>query len=130
MKSKTSILLLVLVLLVFKKTFSQEHLDTVAVARQMAYDKNFSGANNLLSIYNAHQPDVHSLHLHAHLLYWMKEFDKSIQTFDRIIRTYPENVSVRLDYGRILFQLGHFNQAKEQLEVFLQQNSLHAEAIT
>ncbi|MFN2458690.1 MAG: tetratricopeptide repeat protein [Chitinophagaceae bacterium] len=109
-------------------SYSQEPVDTIGRGRELAYNKNFSAADSLLTLYNSHQPDQNSLHLHAQVLYWMKQFDRSVQTFEKAVQAYPEAATIKLDYARVLYELGYYKNAEQQFKLYLPYDNKNIEA--
>lgn len=102
--------------------------DSIELARQKAYGKDFEAANKILTAYNEHHTNVHALRLHAQVLYWMQDFNQAEQVHNRLIKTFPEVDEVKLDYGRFLYETGKIGKAETILNEYLQENPDHAEA--
>lgn len=102
--------------------------DVIEFARSKAYQKDFIGADKLLTEYNSHQKDINALRLHAQVLYWMKDFDRSVKTYEKTLANYPNIAVVKLDYARMLFEMGKFKRARSLLLDFIETDNLHAEA--
>lgn len=102
--------------------------DTLEWARAKAYSRQFDQANELLQALNKGNPTVHSLHLHAQVLYWMKRFDASLRTFEKAVAAFPEQKELVLDYGRTLFNLGKYSKSREVLTGYLLSDAQHEEA--
>ena len=110
--------------------FSQqvEIADTISYARTKAYEKNFDESNKLLTQFNLHHTDSNALRLQAQVLYWMKNFYEAILVYEKTLSLFPAIVVVKLDYGRVLFELGNYSKAKPLLEDFVLTDTNHAEA--
>jgi predicted Zn-dependent protease len=103
-------------------------LDTIEYARSKAYEKDFIEADKLLTEYNRFHKDVNALRLHAQVLYWMKNFDRSIEVYERTISKFPNIAVVKLDYGRMSFELGKQKKAQALLNDFITTDSFNVEA--
>ena len=102
--------------------------DTISYARNKAYEKNFEEANNLLSIYNSNNNDINGLRLQAQVLYWMKNFSEATIVYEKALSLFPGKAVVKLEYGRMLFELGNYSKARPLLDEFLLTEPAHAEA--
>ncbi len=102
--------------------------DTVNLARSKAYEKRFSEANDLLTLYNAHNNDQYAIQLQAQVLYWMKEFKNAELLYEEGIGRYPDFISLKLDYARMLYQLNKTARARVLFLEVLTANEKNAEA--
>jgi hypothetical protein len=107
---------------------NQSYTDTLSLARHYAYDKKFDEANYLLSAYNAIHTDVDAMSFHAMLLYWMKKYKDAAAVYEKTLSLFPEAISVKLDYGRLLFQMNKFFHSRQLLTGYLQANHANIEA--
>ncbi len=107
---------------------AQRETDTLALARQHAFNKDFQKADHLLSQYQRGNPDQYTLQLHAQVLYWMKDFTRARETYRKAISRYPAYQDVVLDYARFLFQTGKWKEAEELLQDIVSKNKAHPEA--
>lgn len=103
--------------------------DTVKYARELAYEKNFKEADRILSLYNKKGNDVYGLWLQAQIVYWMGETDKALNLYKILLDKNPEMDDLHLDYGRVLFESGKLNQAKQVLRKYLKINPTHVESL-
>lgn len=108
---KFLILLINLSFLIMTAYSQTEPLDTINLARLKANDKKFSEANELLTLYNAHQRDQYGIQLQAQILYWMKKFEKAQLLYEEGTALYPAYISLELDYARMLYQLNKTEKA-------------------
>ena len=102
--------------------------DTLEYARDQAYSKKFYVADSLLTVYNANNADINGLRLHAQVLYWMKEFGRSITTYEKALMLFPDVKVVLLDYGRMLWELNKLSKADAVLNEYLLYDGQNAEA--
>jgi thioredoxin-like negative regulator of GroEL len=121
------LLLLLLPLLQGLSALSQT--DTIALAQQLAWQKEFKAANDLLAIYNSHHADVNGIRLQAQVLHWMGQSNKAISLLKPAVDQFPEYPAVRLDYARVLFESGRINQAKAHYALYLPTDSTNPEAL-
>lgn len=103
-------------------------IDTIELARFIAYDKKFDEADRLLSQYSLHNTDVNALRLHAQVLYWMKAVDRASQVYEKALIAFPEQHAIKLDYGRMLFATGKFQLAETLLTQYLLTDNKNVEA--
>ena len=123
------LILLTILSVIITKTQSQSlTVDTLQYARAEAYKKNFDDADNILTIYNAHNSDINGLRLHAQVQYWKKEFGRSEATYERALKLFPGDKLLLLDYGRMLWELKKLARAEALLTEYLLHDRQHAEA--
>jgi hypothetical protein len=103
-------------------------IDTVNLARSIAYDKKFSEANDLLKIYNTNNKDQYAIQLQAQILYWIKDFKKAEQLYESGIAIFPDFSALKLDYARMLYQLNKTERAKILFSDYLSVDAKNAEA--
>ncbi len=103
-------------------------VDTLELARTKAYAKHFAEADKLLSAYNAAHRDLNGLRLQAQVLVWAGENEKASDVYEKTISQFPQVDVVKLDYGRLLFQLYSFSKAKTRLNDYLIHDPKNAEA--
>jgi hypothetical protein len=102
-------------------------VDTVALARSFAYGKDFERADYLLTKYNLNHSDISGLGLHAQVLYWMKAYDRSIDTYKKATRLFPTS-SIQLEYARMLFSLNKLKEARSLLNAYMRYDSTNVDA--
>ncbi len=124
------IILLVSTILIINIAKSQNSspVDTIEYARSKAFEKDYSVADKLLTEYNRFHKEVNALRLHAQVLYWMKQFNRSIEVYEKTLSNFPGISVVKLDYGRLLFELGKLKKAQALLNDFITNDSLNVEA--
>ena len=103
-------------------------VDTVSLARNCAYQKDFETADRLLTEYNSNHTDFFGYTLHSQVLYWMQAFDRSVAMYEKSIQLFPQPSSLHLDYARVLYSLNNLKKARDLLDVYLQIDSTNAEA--
>ena len=120
---------IIVIILICSRIYAQNPVivDTVNYARNMAYEKNFEEAHRLLSVYNTHNKDVHALHLHAQVLYWMKNFKEAQSSYEKALSFFPNEALVLRDYGKLLFDLNKLQKARKLLTSYLKTDSSHSQ---
>ncbi len=103
-------------------------IDTFEIARTKAFNKDFKEADRLLTLYTTSKPEIHSLRLHAQILYWMKNFARSAQVYETALAAFPDSNILKLDYGRLLFETKNLRKAQLLLTDYLVTDSMNAEA--
>ena len=122
-------LLLFFFLVAARHLSAQNRTDTVETARKLAYAKNYNEAITLLQQFEiGHPKDINAVRLHGQILYWTKDFDGAFRLYEAALKVNP-NPYVQLDYGRMLFQLNHLEEARVVLEDYLKTNSTDVEAL-
>lgn len=101
--------------------------DTIELARSKAYAKNFAEADQLLTAYNLHHSDINGLRLQAQVLYWMKNFNRSSEVYEKALASFPDVQVVKLDYGRMLFETGRLSHSQLLLEDYKSHDPGNAE---
>jgi len=116
-------------ILFYHNLFAQNPViaDTVSLARNLAYEKKFDKANNLLTLYNAQHSDVNALRLQALVLFWMKKFDEATAVYEKTLNLFPGVAAVKLDYGSMLYQLNKYSKTRQLLKEYLIFDSTHQE---
>jgi len=105
-----------------------ENRDTIDLARSKANEKKLNEANDLLTIFNEQNNNVYGLQLQAHVLYLMKEPAKAEVIFEKGLELFPDYAPLKLDYGRVLFQLKRFQKARSLFLDYLKTDEKNAEA--
>ena len=103
-------------------------IDTIELARNCAYQKEFQTADQLLTIYNSHHTDLHGISLHAQVIYWMKDFDRSVDLYENAIKLFPNPSSLHLDYARVLFSMNKMPKVRKLLREYREFDSTNVEA--
>jgi tetratricopeptide (TPR) repeat protein len=102
--------------------------DTIEIARQLAYNKNYTKAVTLLETFELNHPkDINSVRLHAQILYWMNHFENAFQLCENALKNIP-NQYIKLDYARMLFEQYQLQRAEEILIDYLKSDKSNVEA--
>ncbi|MGI8598263.1 MAG: tetratricopeptide repeat protein [Chitinophagaceae bacterium] len=104
--------------------------DTVEYAKEKAYEKNFGEADRILTEFNNSSPDLNSFRLHARVLFWMKDFDRSKVVHQKALAAFPEENILKLEYGIFLFDIGKYKLSASFLEDYIVSDSSNNEALT
>lgn len=108
---------------------SQGFYDSLNTARNLMDEQKLSQAISLLkSLENSYPNDEHLLRLQGQAIYWSKDFEATKKHFEKSIESYPQHSVLNLDYGRILFELGQFKEAKVYLNEYLKTDPDNPEA--
>jgi tetratricopeptide (TPR) repeat protein len=114
----------------FHPAFSQtqDFYDSLNVARQLMEELKISQAISILrSCEKAYPDNVHVIRLHGQALYWSKDFEATRNYFRASIERNPHLEILKLDYGRILFELNQLNESKIILNEYLKAEPENAE---
>jgi Tfp pilus assembly protein PilF len=120
--------LVVLVALTASLHTSAQSTDTLAMARDLANQRKFPEASVILRKYNQHRPTKDGYWFEAQLAYWMKDTDRAGKLYRNLVAQYPDDRSLALDYGKFLFETGHYQQAGKILKEILQKDPREATA--
>jgi hypothetical protein len=102
--------------------------DTIEQAKTLAYSGHFQEASELLEEYGRTNINIHSLQLHAQVLYWMQDYQGASRIYQRALLAFPDELILLLGYGRFLYELGELERSAALLGEYLQRDSLDAEA--
>lgn len=109
-------------------THAQGYYDSLEAARNLMEHQKFNEALSILSSFEKMYPnDVHVLRLHGQALYWSKDFQATQNYFEAEIIRNPDLKVLKLDYGRILFELNQLKKAEVYLTEYLQVDPENAE---
>jgi hypothetical protein len=114
--------LLLLLLLINYCTFSQSQgfYDSLTMARELLDNQKINQAISILRSCEKSNPNnVHVMRLYGQALYWSKDFDATRNYFRAAIERNPQLDILKLDYGRILFELHELPEAKIILSEYL-----------
>lgn len=105
--------------------------DPVLAAIELRNAGDLAGAVRLLRIRLSEQPeDSEAIRLLAQTLYWLKEFDHARSVYDTALRRHRNNVDIRLDYARMLVEVGDRKHARLLLAPLLDYEAARARALT
>lgn len=124
-------LLTTIFLLVFGigKVKAQGFYDSLEKARFYLNEGNFKEAFLFLdALEKANPGEENMIRLKGQALYWSKDFEQTNVFFRKKISEYPELQWIKLDYGRILYELNQFKESQEIVSLFLKDQPEHPEA--
>ncbi|MDQ7818745.1 MAG: hypothetical protein RDU14_17090 [Melioribacteraceae bacterium] len=86
------------------------------------------GLEILIQCEKSFPDNIHVIRLYGQALYWNKSFDKTIDHFNNAIKKHPELSVLKLDYGRILFELNKLEEAEKYLLEYLETDHENVES--
>ncbi len=105
--------------------------DPVRAAIELRNAGNLAGAVRLLrSRLSAEPNDVQAIRLLAQTLYWLKEFDRARSVYDTALSRHRDNLEIRLEYARMLVEIGDGRGARILLAPLADNPAAAARALT
>ncbi len=99
---------------------SQTFYDSLKQADALTNEGNYQAALDILDqLENDHPGNEYVIRLKGKTLYWSNDFDATSAYFEKALDNYPELWPVRLDYGRIAFELGNWKTSETTLKPYL-----------
>ncbi len=109
---------------------AQQKKDTLAIARQLRNDKKFTASIDLLKLYISHHPkNLDANWLLAQTLYWDKQVKASEIVYEKTIQDNPGNYYLKLDYAKMLVELGEIDKAQPLLNTYLTYDAISTDAL-
>jgi Flp pilus assembly protein TadD len=109
----------------------ERRADPVLAAVELRNAGDLAGAVRLLQGRLREQPDdPEAIRLLAQTLYWLKEFDHARSVYDTALSRHPDNVDIRLEYARMLVEVGDRKDARLLLAPLLDNPAARARALT
>ena len=105
-------------------------MDTVEVARAMAYQQEFTKAGQLLSAYTSRHEEAEAWRLFAQVLYWSQDLNGARKAYQHFHRQFPEHQEGLFEYGKFLFETGNLTPSEKVLKKYLSFHPDHLEANT
>ncbi|HEX6915791.1 MAG TPA: tetratricopeptide repeat protein [Chitinophagaceae bacterium] len=102
--------------------------DTLQMARELAWKKQFTAAARLLDVYNRHHHQPEALLLHAQVLYWNEETGGAEEIYQRAIQLFPAWYPLQSEYASMLFELGRYREAKTMLQRVVDKDQMNTKA--
>jgi Flp pilus assembly protein TadD len=113
-----------------RSLLAQSTTDTVEIAKHLRDERKFKDAFALLEKYRVNHPnDLNASWLDAQTACWMKHFKTSESIYENTIRLHPDNYYLKLDYAKMLVNIGEFEKAIPLLNNYLQYDLANAEAL-
>lgn len=117
------ILISLVLLLLAGFSVAQDRDPVLVEAYELLEESNFEDAIRLLQgVQNKSQDQPYYGQLLAQCLYWNQNIDEAISAYQALVNRYPDYLPIRLDYGRMLFELGKSEEAFNELEIFGREN--------
>lgn len=99
---------------------SQSFYDSLDLAKAQLNQGEIKIALELLEkLERTHPGDENVIRLKGQALYWSNDFALTKSYFRQSIQSYPSLTWIKLDFGRVLYELGEFTESVEVLEEFL-----------
>lgn len=104
--------------------------DSLNFAKEKLNEGKIKEALEILEILEKRNPgEENVIRVKGQAFYWSKDFDQTKSYFRESIQTYPSLLWIKLDYGRILFELNELSESAKILEEFLVFEPHHPEAL-
>lgn len=111
------------------KSQAQGYFDSLEKARTYLNEAKFQEAFSILDDLDIKNPgEENMIRLKGQAFYWLKDFEKMKVFFRKKITDYPNLQWIKLDYGRILYELNQFKESQEIVSLFLKDQTEHPEA--
>lgn len=105
----------------------KKETDTIELASNLAYSKQYTQALSLLRKLTIKDPNnIEALKLHGQILYWRNDFDEALLFYKKASVANP---ILKLDYGKLLLELYRLNDAKAVFTDYLKTDSNNVEAL-
>lgn len=109
---------------------SQTYYDSLGLAKIQLNQGKISEALKLLeNLEKNHPGDENVIRVKGQALYWSKDFIQTKAYFRNSIQSYPSLAWIKLDFGRILYELNEFPESEEFLQEFLLLQPDYPEAV-
>jgi hypothetical protein len=121
--------LVLIIVLSVGTTYAQT--DTLSLAKKMRDGGKIKEAWQLLSGYRkTHPNDLNANWLAAQTAFWMHHFKDSREIYETAMAANPKNYYLKLDYGKVLGDMGAFEQSSGLLHTYLKFDSTNTDALT
>lgn len=105
--------------------------DPVRAAVELRNAGDLAGAVRLLRSRLSEEPnDAQAIRLLAQTLYWLKQFDLARSVYDKALTRHRDNVEIRLEYARMLVEIGDGRGARVLLAPLADIPAVAARALT
>jgi hypothetical protein len=92
---------------------SKGYYDSLTLAKQLINEKKIKEANQILEASEkAHPNKVDVIRLRGQALYWSNDFDATLRYFRKSIKNNPTADVLKMDFGRILFEMNQLDEAR------------------
>lgn len=128
-KNNLNFFLLLAFILFAGKLHSQNSDSVVTAAKVLRNQKKYLEAEKLLKEYHKSYPlDFNSTWLYAQTTYWNNNIDNAINLYEEAMELQPGNYYLKLDYSKILVDLGRFEKATPIIDSYLAYDKTSADA--
>ena len=111
-------------------SIAQSKKDTLSIARQLRTDKKYKASIDLLGIYiQKHPKNMDAKWLLAQTLYWDKQINPSKAMYEKAMTENPTNYYLKLDYAKMLVDLGELDKAQTLLNTYITYDATSADAL-
>jgi tetratricopeptide (TPR) repeat protein len=108
---------------------STSYFDSLDQARTQLYQGDFLKSLLILNRLETSFPgEENMIRVKGQALYWSKDFGKMKAFFQEKITSYPTLQWIKLDFGRILFEMNEIQESQKILNLFLSDQPEHPEA--
>lgn len=109
---------------------SQNFYDSLNIAKTQLNQGEIKEALEILDLLEkAHPGDENVIRVKGQALYWSKDFERTKAYFLQSVQSYPLLPWIKLDFGRILFELNELKESEEILKEFLLLQADNPEAL-
>ena len=118
MKKKFNIFLILIILLNITNTgiLIGQKIDTFALAKDLGEQKEYKKSLQLYkSYYSNHQKDLYAGWMLANALFDITNYDESKEIYSKLIKLFPEDIDLGLDYSVKMTDMGEFDKAIDHL---------------
>ena len=106
-----------------------QSVDTLGTAKELAYAKQYQPALDLLIVYTTNHPgNMEALRFYIKVYYWNKQVPFAKAKYVEAISLHPEEPKLKLDYGKMLFELNELNHAQKILTEFTAMDTINLDA--
>jgi tetratricopeptide (TPR) repeat protein len=110
--------------------YSAEDPDSLTITRNLIQQGKFHGAYHVIKLYaQDHPDDFNTTWLFAYTSYFARHFIESDRLYLKAMMAAPANYYLRLDYARMLVNIGYYNQAKPLLQSYLSYEPMNGTAL-
>ena len=114
----------------YNNLHAQNSIDTISLAKKIRDNHQFKKAADLLNKYSTNHPDqLNPIWLSAQTAFWRHKYTQSKEWYDKAIAAYPSNYYLKLDYAKVLADMGEFEKSTELLNSYLKYDPTNAEAM-
>lgn len=118
--NKVFFLFIISAMLVIPAIAQKDTSNTVATAKTYIENNKIKEAKQLLTDFIVQNPNnLNGLWLYAQTCYWLNDFSKSREVYSNAMEVFPQNYNLKLDYAKVLVNMGYYKQAEQLLQTYL-----------